>query len=215
MYQFLLDIETRRTNNAELIRRISAKVAPPKTHKKAETIQKWWAEEGEAARTAAIEETALDGTYGMVASIAWTDTEGVLHVTRDHDERSMLALIHEVFVELEGKFGQIRDIVAFNGEFDLRFLYQRMVINGFKVPNLLRAALKKKDGFIDPMKDWAGYRGYISQSDLAAAMGIENPDKTTGADMAALIDAGDWEAVEFHNVNDVKILQDIFRRMYA
>lgn len=208
MEPFFLDIETRRTADLALIKRISAKVKPPGTHKKPETIQKWWAEEGEAARTAAIEETALNGTYGRLASVAWTDIVGDIHVTKDHDEQRMLGRISAEFID-------DRDIVAFNGEFDLRFLYQRIIVNGFKVPRRLRRALSDRNGFIDPMKDWAGFRGYVSQADLAAAMGIENLDKTTGADMAALIDAENWDAVEFHNANDVSILMQIYRLMYT
>lgn len=209
MDPLFIDIETRRTDNAELIRRLSAKVKPPGSYKKPETIQKWWAEEGEAARTAAIEETALNGTYGRLASVSWADGFTAPKVMSGDDEVGILTGISDILLR------NIRRIVAFNGEFDLRFLYQRMVIAGVDVPTSLRCAVADRYGFIDPMKDWAGFRGYVSQADLAAAMGIPNDDKTTGADMAALIDAGDWEAVEFHNVNDVAVLQQIYQRMYA
>jgi 3'-5' exonuclease len=210
MEAFFLDIETRRTSDLALIKRISSKVKPPGSYKKAETIQKWWAEEGESARTAAIEETALNGTYGRLASVAWAiGVTAAPEVMSGDDEMGMLCDIADRFE----RFAYV-PICAFNGEFDLRFLYQRMVINEVDVPPAIRKALSERNGFIDPMKDWAGFRGYVSQADLAAAMGIESDDKTTGADMGALIDAGDWEAVERHNIVDVLTLQEIYWRMY-
>ena len=209
MEPLFIDIETRRTSDLALIKRISSKVKPPGSYKKPETIQKWWAEEGEAARTAAIEETALNGTYGRLASVAWAYGDDHVECISGESEHDMLFAIKEM-LSLRGD-----KIVAFNGDFDLRFIFQRMVILGGAPPRALRRALNDKGGYIDPMKDWAGFRGYVSQADLAAAMGIETTDTTTGADMAALIDAGDWPAVQAHNIADVETLRNIYQRMYA
>jgi 3'-5' exonuclease len=205
---FYFDIESRRTDNAALIRRISDRVKPPGQYKKADSIAKWWADEGQAAIAEAIDRTALDGTYGRLASIAWAYGDDAVKVMSGDDEFGMLHAAHDIFIEMEGA-----QIVAFNGDFDLRFLWQRMIIRSVVVPVRLTQALTNRDGFYDPMRAWAGYKGYISQQDLAAAMGIEVEDKTTGADIGDMILAGDWGAVEAHNISDVETLRSIHKRM--
>jgi hypothetical protein len=201
------DIETRRTGNQKLVERLMATVKPPGSMSKPETISKWWAEHGAAARLDAVHATALDGTHGRLASFAFTTNDGPVRCVYGDDEPGMLHAAREYFEE----GGHL--LVAFNGEFDLRFLMQRMVINNIKVPYPIRYGLDNRDGLWDPMKQWAGYRGYIKQSELAEAMGIAVDDETTGADIGTMIDAGDWAAVEKHNISDVEVLREIYRRM--
>jgi hypothetical protein len=208
MTQLFLDVETRRTGNQKLVERLMGSVKPPGSMSKPETIAKWWAESGPAARLEAVNKTALDGTYGRLASLAWAAGDDAVKCVYGDDEPGMLAAAAFLFEYNE-------TIVAFNGDFDLRFLMQRMIINGIPVPYRLRAAIKQRDGYYDPMREWAGFKGYIKQSELAEAMGIVVDDETTGADIGTMIDAGDWAAVERHNISDVETLREIYRRMSA
>lgn len=206
MNRLFVDIETRRTENAAVIRRLTERVKPPGSMKKAETIAKWWAEEGQGAISEAIERTALDGTYGRLASFAWAQNDDAPKVMSGEDEVGMLHGVAEIF-NTKG----FDLTVAFNGEFDFRFLYQRFIVNSVKRPFL--PGLSRGDYYFDPMREWSGFKGFISQADLADALGIVREDKTTGADMADMIAAGDWAAVEYHNCQDVITLQEIYKRM--
>lgn len=208
MTQLFVDIETRRTGNQKLVERLMSGVKPPGSMKLPETIAKWWANEGAAARAEAVNKTALDGTYGRLASFGWAVNDGPVKCVYGDDEVGMLHSAAEIF-NTKG----FDLVVAFNGEFDFRFLYQRFIINGIRRPFLPGHA---EGGYhYDPMKEWSGYRGYIKQSELAAAMGIAVEDETTGADIGTMIDAGDWAAVERHNISDVETLREIYRRMNA
>jgi DNA polymerase elongation subunit (family B) len=204
--QLFFDIETRRTENEAVIKRLTDKVKPPGQYKKADSIAQWWATEGVSAKQEAIDRTALDGTYGRLASFAWAEGDGAVKCVSGDDEDGMLSAVAEVF-NTKG----FDLTVAFNGEFDFRFLYQRFVIRGVKRPFL--PGLSRGDYYFDPMREWAGFKGYISQSDLADAMGIAREDSTTGADVGTMIDAGDWAAVEYHNTQDVETLREIYKRM--
>jgi hypothetical protein len=211
MNQLFIDIETRRTSDQALIRRLMDSVSPPGNYKKAESIAEWWKNEGATARAEAVNRTALDGTYGRLASFAWALGDSPTKCVYGDDELGMLHTAEQVLDEALNA----TEVVAFNGEFDLRFLYQRMIINRVRVPWKLRHALKARDGFIDPMKEWGGFKGYIKQAELEAALGIPREDAITGADVGDAIDAGDWAAVEHHNVTDVENLREIYRRMQA
>jgi hypothetical protein len=208
MNELFFDIETRPTLDSALIKRISAGVKPPGQYKKPDSIAKWWAEEGALAVNEALQRTALDGTYGRLAAFGWAKNDEPVKCVYGDDERGMLEAAVTYFER------QIT-LVAFNGEFDLRFLFQRMVINHVPVPYWLRDALEKRyDGWVDPMKQWAGFRGYIKQADLEAALGIPREfDKITGADVADSIATGDWGAVELHCITDVENLRAIYRRL--
>jgi hypothetical protein len=207
--ELFLDIETRRTADQALIKRLMESVSPPGNYKKAETIAEWWKNEGATARLEAVNRTALDGTYGRLASIAWAVDDHAVKCVYGEDEVGLLHSARQVFEETI----QATDIVAFNGDFDLRFLYQRMVINKVPVPWRLMYALKARDGFTDPMREWAGFKGMIKQTELELALGITREDVLTGAEVGEAIDAGDWDAVEHHNMCDVENLRAIYRRM--
>jgi hypothetical protein len=207
MNELFFDIETRPTSDNALIKRIAAAVKPPGQYKKPESIQKWWAEEGALAVNEALQRTALDGTYGRLAAFGCAADDEPVKCVYGDDEQGMLQ-------SAASYFERRRTFIAFNGEFDLRFLFQRMVINHVPVPHYLREALMKRyDGWVDPMKEWAGFRGYIKQVDLEAAMGIQRPADITGADVADAIAVGDWAAVERHCILDVDGLRLIYRRM--
>jgi hypothetical protein len=203
------DCETRATSDPKLIARLKASVQPPGNISKAETLAAWWKDKAPTAQLEAIQQTSLNGAHGRLASFAWATNDNAVKCVYGDDEVGMLHSARLAFMEPER--GQL---VAFNGEFDLRFLMQRMIINGVTVPSAIRAALSQRDGFFDPMKEWAGFRGYIKQVDLERALGIlREYGDITGADVGAAIDACDWGAVERHNVADVENLRAIYLRM--
>lgn len=214
MNQFFLDIETQRTDDPVVIKRLQDAVKPPGQYSKPESITKWHAEQGAAARLEAVNKTALDGTYGRLATIGFAVDDGLISVldmrSFSHYETMLLGHFSDCLAE-----PQAIEIVAFNGEFDLRFLMKRYVINNLPVPFRIQSALAAKVGYYDPMRQWEGFRGYIAQADLECALGITRKDDIDGSQVGDAIDAGDWERVINHNREDIKNLRGIYKRMTA
>lgn len=205
-----VDIETQRTDDPALIRRLQDSVKPPGQYKKPESIAEWMSREGAAARVEAVNKTALDGTHGRLATIGYAidDADPVILGGPDMDEATLMLEFRSVIMN-----AGVSLWVAFNGEFDFRFMKQRSLIK--RVP--LRAMLPDLDSrgsYMDPMKEWAGYRGYISQADLETALGIPRKDDIDGSQVGESIDAGDWERVINHNREDILGLRQICKRMW-
>ena len=207
MTPIFLDIETRCTDNPAIIKRLHDAVKPPGQYKKAESIATWYMTEGNAAKQEALDKTALEGTWGSIATIgiAVGDGEPNIISTEALDERTVL----EFFAATPKPLAHIW--VAFNAEFDFRFLRQRAIINRVRLPHTL---LGRDVVYYDPMREWAGYRGYIKQSDLELALGIERNDPLSGgADIGRAIEEGRWADVVAHNTQDIVCLRQIYKRM--
>lgn len=214
MSTLFIDIETQRTDNPAVIRRLQDAVKPPGQYKKPESIAQWMAAEGAAARVEAVAKTALDGTYGRLATIGYAlnDDEPVILGGPDVDENTLLLELRAML--MARRPGDVFDFVAFNGDFDFRFLRQRAIIKQIPM-SLLLPHLDKRGSYFDPMHEWAGYRGYISQADLEVALGIPRDDDIDGSQVGEAIDAGDWDRVIKHNREDIIGLRKIYRRMTA
>lgn len=207
-----LDIETQRTDNPAVIKRLQEAVKPPGQYKKPESISQWYATEGAAARLEAINKTALDGTYGRLATIGFAIGDEDVEILGDEGVNEGVLLM-QFANRMAVRRQEINSTVAFNGEFDLRFLTQRYIINDIQMPMFMRGILQRKDAFFDPMKEWAGYRGYISQAELESVLGIERNDSIDGSQVGECIDVGDWERVIAHNREDIVNLRKIYKRL--
>ncbi|WP_185982560.1 hypothetical protein [Aureimonas mangrovi] len=138
------DIETLPTANPDVIADIEASVRPPATMKKAETIARWEAEERPAAVAEAVAKTALDGGYGLVASIAWAIGGGpVVAATsagqHGYDEAVERALIAGLFGELDRLREEFKVTPTLVGHcissFDILFLWRRALVLGITPPH--------------------------------------------------------------------------------
>ena len=54
-----------------------------------------------------------------------------------------------------------------------------------------------------------------SQASLARRFGIPTPDPTSGKDVAAMVAAGDYDAVAAHCQADLDVLRELYRRVYG
>jgi 3'-5' exonuclease len=216
MSQIFVDIETQRTDDPTVIRRLQAAVKPPGQYKKPDSIAKWMSEEGASARVEAVAKTALDGTYGRLATIGFAadDDAPIILSGKTLTEVEMLTKFAAELHELS-RIGSVPEMVAFNGEFDFRFLMKRYVINSLPVPMTIRRALNARDGYFDPMRAWEGFKGYISQQELEYALDIVRDDNLDGSEVGEAIDAGDWDRVVKHNAEDIQCLREIYKRVTA
>ena len=169
---------------------------------KDEMIAKWVEEfKGVKAEQVGIEnwrKTALNGSQGQIFSIAWKDD--IINCAFSMDEKEVLNSFND----------QLMDsciIPYFIGHnisgFDLKFIWQRFVINGiepkFKLPHNGRHG---KDYF-DNMIEWVGYKNRISQDNLCKALGVEGKSgDIDGSKVWDFVEAGEYGKVAEYNKDD-------------
>lgn len=223
-----VDIETLPTSRKEIQERATAKVAPPANYSKADTVAKWWAEQGEAAKQEAIAKTALDGTWGEVLCIGVAINDAPAEVlkrpqTGERDLLNAFSILMDSRCKEEFKSGSHWEVSAtWIGhnlqDFDLRFLWQRSRINRVKLPFVLpigKPNYNRGPYVYDTMKEWSGYGNKIKQTDLEMAFGIERKDEITGADVFRMYQEGNLDAIHNHCLQDVENLRTIHGRMTA
>jgi uncharacterized protein YprB with RNaseH-like and TPR domain len=212
MYIYV-DIETRPTTDPVVIKRLEEAVRPPGQYKKPESIKEWMSTEGVAAKQEAVARTALDGTYGSIATIAYAFGDGDVHVmdARVAGEERLLRDFHSLIHQ--NTVGKDTTAVAFNGEFDFRFIYQRSVIHGVKRAHAIPTLRAKYEKYDDPMLMWSGWKNFIKQQELERVLGLTRDDSITGAEVNLALLAGAWDQVIQHNREDVRLLREIHRRL--
>ena len=180
-------------------------VKVPANYKKQESIDKYIEEN----RDAEFRKRALNGLTGEIVSIAWQrQSDPIQAITRHSDmsERDLLkGFFESITADLE--YPRFRWIGHNSIEFDLRFLKQRRWVNSVKPPILIPADAKHGDWAFDVMKQWAGWRGYVSQDDLYKALGGQPFDlDIDGSDVYDLWLAEDYDTIREYNIIDVKKL---------
>ncbi len=203
---------------------IAATIQPPGNISKPETIAAWHAGEGAYAgvKDALIEDvyrkTSFDGAKGEIVSIAFADDECdpiVIHrgTNGGISETLMLQLAFARIEMLLG--GKAPWWVGQNiGGFDLKFLFQRAVINRVN-PNFdLKQYGRHGSQFYDTMQAWAGYGNRVSQDNLCKALGIEGkPDDIDGSKVWDFYKAGKIERIAEYNADDIVKVRQIYRRL--
>lgn len=187
-----LDIETLPTDNEKLRERIAATIKPPANYKKPESIAQWMTDNFDIEFKAAVQKTALDGTWGKIVCIGWAVDDGPITITTGAGEVDLLARwMLDLDGELRPRYGDAwwarATFVGHNiQDFDMRFLWQRLRINRLKMIFPLPMDRFPKGPYIyDTMKEWSGYGKYVKQTDLELAFGIDRHDPlASGADVA-------------------------------
>ena len=149
--------------------------------------------------------------------IAWAVEDGeVRNLYRSLDEREDVILTI-FFSELRSDLLNKRKpffIGHYISGFDLKFLFQRAVINNIDPGFDLRQDAKHGSQIYDTMLAWAGYGDKISQDNLCKALGIKGkPDDIDGSKVWDFVKAGDVEKVAAYNKDDVKKVREIYKRM--
>lgn len=216
-----LDIETQRTANPAVIKRIKDSIRPPGQYKKPESIAQWYASEGASATLEKINATALDGTFGQLAVIGWAiEDEPFQYVAGNaYTETEMLTLWTAQMEAEVAKIGSSAfwaSQVTYVGHnvraFDLRFLFKRSRILGVKLQLPMG---RYQDGVYDTMQEWCGFGEYVKGVELEQAFGItrEDPLPNGGSDVGDAIDEGRWDDVIQHCRIDVINNRLVYKRM--
>src|ERR1041385_6964774 len=132
-----LDIETIPTRSNRIRSSIADAIKPPGNMKKAETIAEWEANNKQAAVEEEINRTSLDGAYGNICCIGWAIDSQPVKSSYGEDEKKVLGdFIAEINKDLTYLRHVRSRVVGHNVlGFDIRFIWQRAIVLGIKVPN--------------------------------------------------------------------------------
>lgn len=226
-----LDLETIPAQDPAVRAAIAAGITAPANYSKPESIAKWLEENREAEAEKAWRKTSFDGALGQiaVASIAIDDAAPVTFWQEDwasgetHILRELFDLIDSACsVPVYGGIRAEREPVFIGHNlvnFDLRFLFQRAVLNSIRPPACIPFQAKPWDAKVyDTMTAWAGHNGRVSLDKLCTALGIaakgsEIGDEIDGSLVWDFVRAGRIADVATYCAADVERVREIHKRM--
>ena len=210
-------------------------IEAPAQMKKPETIADWHAGNGKyaGAKLNAAEEawrkTGLSGTRGELVCMSFAlDDRDVINVGRtlEETEASLLvnyfdALNNEIDAAAEEygvdpKYAKVSKWIGHNiTGFDLRFLWNRCVINNVRPPIAIPYKAKPwDDNVFDTMVEWAGLTGKDkSQDAICKAMGYDGKGDIDGSKVWEYIKAGRYQEIFDYCDSDVEKVRLMHRRM--
>jgi hypothetical protein len=168
------------------------------------------------ARAAALEKAALDMDLArIVCTGLWAngdDGPSTLLSAVDQTEWADVAAAWDAIATCIGNGGQI---VGYNLiGYDLPLLMRRAQY--LSVPHQPIDLNKYRPGAVLDLQQVLSFQGakpFRSLAFYCRRFGIDIPDETSGADMPALIAAGDWQAVRAHNLADLRRTQALAQRL--
>lgn len=214
-----LDIETIPSQDPAVHAQIAESITPPGNISKPETIAAWGAEKKPALVKDAIAKTALDGSLGHICCIgwAWEDGQSVSQwIESVHDEaESFRAVLSSWEVRMGGRPYEPVTIVGHNVvNFDIRFIWQRAIILGVKMPHWFPRDPKPwGNDVFDTMTAFAGQRNTISLDRLSKALGYPGKEEIDGSMVGKLWSEGRHEEIASYCRSDVERTREIHRRM--
>jgi len=216
MATIYLDIETIPAQTDDARSRIASTVKPPAQMKKPETIKAWEQNDKAAAVEEAIAKTSFNGAYGHICCIGWAfDDEPARSIIWPRDVDSEAAAIHTFKTIVEGKTNFPPVIVGHNvAEFDIRFLWQRAMVLGIRMPAWFPRSPKPWDREVfDTMTAFAGVRNTVSMDTLCAAFGIPCKEDMDGSKVAGAWANGEYDRIAAYCRADVERTRSIHRKM--
>jgi hypothetical protein len=221
MATIFLDLETTPCSDPAIIADIAAGIRPPGNLKKAETIEAWERDDKPGAVLEAVKKTALDGTYGRICCIGFAADDGPVECVYGDDEADNLTRFFDWLVQAARISDYTdRQSAIFVGHnilsFDLRFLWQRCVVNGIRPPAFIPFNAKPWDGKVfDTMTAWNPERERrISLDKLCRALGVpSSKGDLDGSKVAEYWQAGKHQEVAAYCMADVEAVRQCHKRM--
>jgi hypothetical protein len=182
---------------------------PPANYRDPAIIANWI----EKANADAIAKAALDVDLGRIVCVGWSDGDGpaVVSLAQNDDEERALLVDFWRLVTVQPR----PTLIGFNIlQFDLLFMLRRSLYLGIKPP-MLQVGKYRHDGIVDLMMllSFDGALRYRGLQFYARRFGLDVPaDPHSGADIAGLVAAGNWEAVRAHCAADVQTTVALARR---
>ena len=167
-HAIILDIETIPATAPHIADYIAATIKPPGTIKLPASIEKWHKESKQEAIEEAIAKTGLDGAFGQVVCIGYDlHDSGNPDAVYGLDEVELLTRFNAALDTIPHNMHNATTVVGHNiSGFDLRFLWQRYVVNGIRPHAIINAAAQAKSWdakIYDTMTQFAGARCIASR----------------------------------------------------
>jgi predicted PolB exonuclease-like 3'-5' exonuclease len=221
--KLFIDIETIPTQREDIKTDIRFNISAPANYTKPETIAKWIEENAETEFDKQYRKTALDGLLGEIVSIAWAveDNEPqVLFRVAGESEADLLRAFFEDLQLLTDKNSQRINITQWIGHyitgFDLRFIWQRCVVNQVKPTVKIPYNAKPWDDCVfDTKVEWSGtgqYSGKSSLDALCKAFGLEGKGDIDGSKVWDYYQAGRIREIAEYNKEDVIKARKIYNK---
>ena len=220
MIDIFLDIETIPNQSPEYRAKVRQTIKAPAQYKKQDSMIAWMAENAESATDEAIAKTSFDPSVGHICCIGWAVGDApsqYYDMQRVEDEATMLDGFFYNVREAAGVH-MVRWIGHYISGFDLRFLINRAIVLGVKLPSsmiLPRDIKPWSDQVFDTMTAWAGNKDRISQDNLARAFGLEGKGDFDGSMVAKAWVDGQHSKIAEYCRNDVETVRSIYRRFEA
>jgi hypothetical protein len=167
----------------------------------------------------AIRKTALDGSFGEICVIGLAADDKAPVAFSGEPEADMLHGFNDWLNEQFTQSDQSTITVVGHNvlQFDLRFLFQRYVINGIRPHAIIRDAVKAKpwdNTVFDTMTRWAGTGNRISLDKLCKALNVKTPKgEITGATVWDFVKAGKIDDVMAYCLRDIEATRTVYSRM--
>ncbi|MDQ1284325.1 MAG: pol exo2 protein [Patescibacteria group bacterium] len=168
--------------------------------------------------------TSFDGAFGRILCISYAidnDPAEVLSA-EDGGEKEMLAQFWKIVksISKEAYNTQYPDYgVQFIGhnvmDFDLRFIYQRSIVNGVKPAYDLNFARYRSYPIYDTMKEWVKWANMnVGLETLCLALGIPTPkDGIDGSQVWNFYQAGKAKEICDYCKRDVEATRAVYQKM--
>lgn len=218
MKKIYLDIETVPTKDQLVMDKIHESIKPPGNISKAETLLTWEIEKKPGLVQDAIAKTSFDGTYGSICCIGWAHEGFEAQAYASHNEVDVLMEFCERLCDCN-KFDHPITIIGHNVSWDLRFLWQRMVIHDLKPAKILSSfpwQVKPWDERIqDTMLLWNPDRERrISLDALCHALGVpSSKGDMDGSEVARYASEKRYTEISEYCKLDVEATRHCYRRM--
>ena len=220
-HNLFLDIETIGAVRQDVREFIANTIKPPATIKLPASLEKWHKESKPEAVEEAIAKTGLDGAFGQIVVIGYgfddADEPGAIYGLQ---EDVVLDRFNEMLHEHFGpSMYSAVTVVGHNvANFDLRFLYQRYVVNGIRPHPIINVAVNAKPWdstkVFDTMVQFAGVGNRISLDKLCMALTIASPKgEMDGSMVSQAVADGRLEEVAAYCKRDVVATRECYRRM--
>lgn len=203
MKRLFIDIETIPGQKEWIKEEAAEKVSPPGNYKKKESIDKWMEENAEKEADNLWRKTALDGSRGEIFCIGYSVDGAGVKVEREATEAETLHAFFNSLLEHDMNFKWVGHNIS---GFDLRFIWQRCVINKVKPPVKIPYSAKPWDADIfDTMVEWAGIKpaGTKSLSDVCKAIGVDGKGDIDGSKVWDYVKDGRYAEVDAYCMDDV------------
>lgn len=185
-------------------------IEAPSNYKNAEAIERYIAD----ATAKAIDRCGLDPDLCRIVALGHGEATGKDSVILCWDEETEAAALAAFWKRVTNAAGVVNTLVSFNGfGYDLPVLMRRSQLLGVDHPVV--SLDKYRSPHIDLMQVLT-FRGAIKAHSLrfySSRFGLPVTDEYTGADIAALVKAGNFKAVEEHCLSDLSQTRFIAQKL--